>query len=234
MKLRYKGTSLGLLWAAIEPLFMFVILYVVFTAMRETRSDYAIYLISGIAVFSTFQRGTMGGITCLIDNSGILKSLNLKREFFPVTSVGTTFFLMIVKIGILFALMPIFNFTPTWTIILFPIPLALLIVLVLGLSYILSIVTVYFRDIQPLWGVFVYGLIFVTPVFWYEDQVGGFLLELQKINPLSQLIELFHKVILGTAPSLNEWVYSSAFVFGILILGYIIFQKYEKKITEML
>lgn len=234
MKLRYKGTYLGLLWAALEPLFMFVIMYVVFTGIREVRTDYAIYLISGIAMYSTFQMGTAGGLTSILDNSGMLKSINLQREFFPVASTGTTFFLMIVKLGILFALMPIFHFVPTWTIIMFPLPLILLILLIQGISYILSIVSVYFRDIKPLWNVFVYGLLFITPIFWYVDQANGILKKFQMFNPLGQIIDLFHNVILGAIPTINDWIYSSIIVIGIFLFGYYFFHHYEKKIMEML
>jgi len=110
----------------------------------------------------------------------------------------------------------------------------MLLLLILGLSYMLSIITIYFRDIQPLWSVFIYGLLFITPIFWYEDQASGILLQLQTINPLGQLVEIFHKIILGTVPTLNEWIYSFAFVLGIFFAGYVLFQKYEKKIVEVL
>ena len=97
MKLRYKGTSLGLIWAGLEPLFMFLILYVVFTSIRSQRDDFGIYLISGILMFNLFQRGTISGLSSLVDNGGIMKSLKIKKELFPVASTGTTAFFVILQ-----------------------------------------------------------------------------------------------------------------------------------------
>ena len=234
MKLRYKGTALGILWTVLEPIFIFAILYIVFTNLRAAREDYAIYLISGILLFNIFQKGTMGGLSSLQESGGLLKTLNINKEFFPVASTGTTLLFMIVQIGILFGLMGILQFHPSWTLILFPIPVVLLLLLILGLSYIFSIVFVYFEDIQPFWGVFVYGLLFVTPIFWYVDEGTGILSEFQKINPLGQIIEIFHKIIFGHLPSWSDWTVCSALVFGILFVGFAVFQKFQNGIIEEL
>ena len=105
----------------------------------------------------------------------------------------------------------------------------------LGLSYILSIINVYVRDIQTIWGVAVHALFFVSPIFWYLKDVDGILLTIQSINPVGQLIEITHKlVVFGQVPPLSEWLYSGLFVFAILIFGYAIFRKFESSIVEEL
>jgi len=233
--MRYKQSYLGLFWAAFEPLLMFVILYIVFTSIREARrEDFAIYLITGIMIYHIFLKGSMGGLTSLRNNQAILKSMNLKREFFPVVSTGSITILMFVEVMVFLSLMPIFGFTPSWTIVFFPIVIILLLLLILGVSYLLSIVYVHSADIQYLWGVFVYALLFASPVFWYLDDIDGILLEIQKINPLGQLLEIAHKLVFGQEVLLSEWLYTSGFIFGILFLGYYVFRKYEKTIVEKL
>ena len=234
IKLRFKGTYLGLLWAALEPLFMFSILYVVFSTIRITsKEDFAIYLMVGVLLYHLFSRGTGLGLTSITQNAGILKSLRTNREIFPVIATGSTCLFLFVQIGVLFGLMPIFNFVPSWTIVLLPIVLGLFLVLVLGVNYLLSTLYVYVRDVQPIWSVLVYALLFVSPVLWRIDQVDGILLEIQKINPIGQIIELAHKIVVfGEVPPLNEWLYTTAFVFGILFFGYAVFQKCQLKIVE--
>jgi len=234
MKMRYKGTHLGLIWAALEPLFMFVVLHIVFTTIRETREDFAIYLISGLLMFHLFVRGTNNGLSSIRDNASILKFMNIPKEFFPVASLGTICLFLFVHLGVLFGLMPIFNFVPPWTIVFLPIPFILLLLLILGISYFFSILNVYIRDIQPFWGVIVFALLFATPIFWHLDEIDGVLLEIHKINPLGQLIEIFHKILFGSIPPLGDWLYASALVFGILIVGYAIFHKYSKHVVEEL
>jgi len=235
IKIRFKSTYLGVVWAAIEPLLTFIVLFVVFTSIRGQDEDFAIYLISGIMLYHIFLRGTTGGLGSLTSNSGILKSLNTKREFFPVVATAAIGILALVDIAVFFALMPVFQFTPAWTLVLLPIPIFLVLILVLGMSYLLSIATVFVRDIQHIWTIFAHTLLFVSPIFWYLENVDGVLSVIQKINPLGQLIELTHGlVIYKQIPILSDWIYTTIFVIAIFFIGYFVFHKYEGRITEEL
>ena len=236
IKLRFVGSYLGLIWAALEPLLLFVVLYVVFSTIRkQSGPEFAIYLISGIILFHLFKSGTMGGLNSLKQNSGILNSLNIKKDIFPTINAGTTFLTLFLNVGVLFALMPVFGFVPSWTIVFLPIVLVLFLVLVLGVCYILSIAYIYVRDIQPVWVVISYALLFITPIFWYVSEVDGILLTIHSINPLGQVIELTHNVIVfGIIPPLLDWVYTTSIIFGIFFVSYFIFHKLEKNIVEII
>ena len=108
-----------------------------------------------------------------------------------------------------------------------------MLVLVMGLTYLLSVASIYLRDIHPLWNVIVLALFFISPIFWYVDEVDGILLEILKFNPLGQLIEIAHQVVVfGQVPPLNEWLYTSSIIFGILFFGFFIFKRFENKIVE--
>jgi ABC-type polysaccharide/polyol phosphate export permease len=104
----------------------------------------------------------------------------------------------------------------------------------LGLSYFLSIATIYVRDIQPFWGIFSHSLLFISPVFWKLENVNGTVLtQIHSINPLGQIIELTHHfAIYGDLPPLNDFVYTALIVLGILFTGYAIFNRLESKIME--
>ena len=144
IKIRFKGTYLGFAWNALEPTLTFVILNIVFTTIRENPGEnFAIYLLSGILIYHVFIRGTNAGLSSLTTNKGILLSLKINREFFPVVATAATSLLLLIEVGVLFVLMPFFDFIPPWTIFLLPILFGLVILFVLGLSYILSIIHVY-------------------------------------------------------------------------------------------
>ena len=234
IKIRFKNTYLGILWAALEPMLYFIVLYVVFSTIRETTVDFAIYLISGVMLYQIFSRGTSGGLTSLTGNSSIIKSLNIRREIFPVIATVAIGLLAFITAAVFFGLMPVFQFIPSWTIVLLPIPVFLLLILILGVSYFLSVATVYVRDIQHLWSIFVHALLFVSPIFWYVDEIKvGILLEIQKINPLGQLIEINHKLVInGEIPAISDWLYTSGIIFVIFFVGYAVFQKFQIKIVE--
>ena len=116
-----------------------------------------------------------------------------------------------------------------------PLSIGLLIFLVLGFSYLLSIVNVFLKDIQPIWAVLVQTLLFISPIFWYLKDANELLLSIHSINPIGQLIEINHEIILfGEIPPISDWLYTSAFVFGILFLGYGVFCKFQQKVIDEL
>jgi len=224
---------MGLLWAAIEPLAYFVVLYLVFSTIRDSGTDFAIYLITGIVFYHIFSRGTSGGLVSLIMNRGILQSVNIRREFFPIVATVAIGILAFVDVGVFFGVMPIFQFVPSWTVVLLPIPLILLLVLILGLSFLLSVVNVYIRDISNIWGILIHTLLFISPIFWRPEEVDGILLQIHKINPLGQLIHISHKLVIdGQIPPLSEWVYTTLFIFGIFALGYFVFHRLQDTVVE--
>lgn len=234
IKNRYKGTYLGLLWAALEPFFYFIVLYLVFTAIREVpKENFAVYLITGVMFFHLFVKGTTMSITILGRNP-VLTSLNIKKEFFPVLSTSVTFWLTLVELMIVFVLMIIVGFVPPWTIIYTPLLIILFLSLILGISYFISILFVFIRDVNPIWNVLSHSLIFISPIFWYVDEVKGTILfEIQKINPLGQIIELAHKLLVfGEIPTNDEWISTTIFVAGILFLGFLFFKLFENKVME--
>ncbi len=235
IKIRYGGTYLGFLWTVLEPMILFIFLYLLFESIRITRrEDFAIYLFTGIILYHAFTKGTLSGLASLKDNNSMLSSLNIKREFFPLVATVTTAILLLVEVGVYFGLMPFFQFIPGLEILLLPVVLILFLFLVLGMSYILSIIFVYTKDIQPLWAVFVHALFFITPIFWYLEDGKGIVLEIQKINPLGQLIEISHQIVFGNIPPLNDWLYTTVIIFGIFFAGYALFQKFEKNAMEQM
>lgn len=236
IKIRYKGTKLGLLWTALEPTLTFVLLYLVFTTIRiKEGENFAIYLLTGIFIYHIFSRGTYAGLMSIRGNKNILQSLFFDREFFVSASTLTTTLLMFVEVAILFALFPFFQFIPPWTIVFFPLVILMLLALIQGFSYFLAIVFVFYKDIQPLWGVVLHAAFFITPILWYVDSVSGILLDIHRINPIGQIIELGHKLIVfGQIPSIFDWLYATAFVAGIFLVGYVVFRKYQDRIVEEL
>ena len=233
IKTRFKNTYIGLIWTVIEPLAYFVVLYVVFSTIRPRETDFAIYLLTGILFFQVFSKGTSGGLTSLVSNSGIMQSVSIRRIFFPIVSTVSVGILAFIDVGVFFGMMPIFQFVPSWTIILLPIPLILLLVLIMGLSLLLSVVNVYVRDTQHIWSIVIRSLFFVSPIFWNPKDVDGILLQIHKINPFGQLIDISHKLVIdGQIPPISEWAYTTLIICGIFVLGYFVFNRLQEKIVE--
>jgi len=180
-------------------------------------------------------RGTTSGASSITANGGIIKSLKIRKELFPVVTTVAMGLLAFVDIGVFFGLMPVFKFVPDWTILLLPAVMSLLLILVLGLSYILSILNAFTRDVSIIWQVFTRLLFFVSPIFWSLDEADDLLIKIQQINPLGQLIELGHILVVEKqVPSINDWISPAIIIVAIFFTGFFIFHKLEKKVTEEL
>lgn len=236
VKNRYLGTYLGSIWAFLEPLLLFVLLYFVFTEIRtSSRESFAIYLLTGIMLYHIFVRGTTFGLNSIRGNKSIILSINIKREFLPLASTLSTTAIAIVNVIVFLAISAFFQFEFSLTIFALPIILCYLLLLILGISYILSIVNVFVKDIQRAWPIGIHALFFISPIFWYLDSVGGVLQNFQKINPLGQIVELAHHVIVYKEfPPLNDWLYTLTFILVILGVGLLVFRIFDKRIIEEL
>jgi len=236
IKTRFKQSYLGFFWSALEPLLYFGILYLVFTNIAGKDDElFPIYLITGILFFHVFIRGTTGGMESLKGNDGILTSLGIKKEFFPVTATVSIAILSIIDAGVFLALIVGFGFIPTWTLILIPIPLIMLLFLILGISYFLSIASIYAKDVYYGWTIATHALFFLTPIFWFLKDTGGMLTIIHQFNPLGQLIEIAHQlVVYGEIPPVTDWLHAVGLIAVIFILCYIFFKRYENKVVEEL
>jgi len=151
-----------------------------------------------------------------------------------MTSTLSSTILALVEVGVFVTLLPFLGYVPQWTMLLLAIPIFLVLVLLLGFTYFLSVTNIFFKDIQIIWAVLIQALFFITPIFWYLEDVDGILLDLQAINPLSQIINLAHKIVFGINPTIDEWGYTFFLTSIYLLVCYLVFRKYEKKIIEEL
>ena len=236
IKQRFKGTYLGLLWTALEPALVFILLYTVFTSIKlRVGENFPIYLLTSIILYHIFTRGTVAGASSIRSNRPMILSIKINNEFFPVVTTLATGMLVFVQVGVFFGLMPFFQFIPASTIIFLPIVLLLLLVLTLGFSYILSLLSIFIKDIQIIWGIIIHALFFITPIIWYLEDANEFLLWVHAFNPVGQIIELGHNIVVfGKLPPLYDWIYASLFAIIIFFVGFGLFQKFESKIAEEL
>ena len=233
IKRKFKKTSFGLILAGIIPIIGFIFFYVLFRSIGISfKEEFAMYLLVGIVFFNLFQLGTMSGLTSIIANRMILRSRKINSELFPVVSTGTTAIFSLIGIGVIFLFPPIFHHQISWSWALLPLVMLLLLGLILGLSYVFSIIYYFFKSAKYFWQFFVFALFFLTPIFWYIDEANGFALIFHQVNPLGQLIEIAHKLILNETSSLGDWIYATLLVGIILVLGYLFFKKFEKKALE--
>ena len=168
-KLRYFGSALGYLWSLIRPLLFFGVLYFVFTVIFQIGKGvphYGVYLLTGIVLWSYLAEATSGCVQCLVQREALLRKVRFPRMVIPLSVSLTSLF----NLGMNFIAVLVFalanGLSPRieW-LELIPIVLAL-VVLATGLGMILSVLYVRYRDIQPIWDVFIQAWFYLSPVMY--------------------------------------------------------------------
>lgn len=231
---RYRGSVLGFIWTFLEPLLILSVLYFVFTnVFKSGIENYAVFLLLGITMWNFFARGTSMGMNSFISKTGIINKTYLPREILPLSSTITSLFMAIFEFGILFVFFIAFNFIPPQTILLLPFLVMLEFVLVLGIAYSLSVLSVRYRDVQYIWGVIITAGFFAVPIFYSFDILPENIKQILLLNPMAHIIEISHDVVLnGVLPEISGVIYTITISFSLLIIGGIIFKFLNYKVIE--
>lgn len=236
VKLRYRNSVLGFLWSFLEPLLMLAVLYYVFTnIIKSGIENYALYLLLGLIIWYMFSRATTMGLSSLIDRSGIISKVYFRREIVVISSCLTAFIMMGLEFTAFAFFAVAFQFIPPLTITLLPLLLIDLFVLSLGVSLLLSILTVYFRDIRFIWQILLQAGFFITPIIYKLNMFDENIQKILRINPLVPILDTAHNLVLyNTLPTLNVALYIMGSTTAIFMIGYVVFKTKSKRLIEEL
>lgn len=222
IKLKYRRSFLGYLWSVLNPLFVMVIMVVVFTTMfRSDIPNFPLYLLCGQILFNYMSEATSAAITSVMDSGGLLKKIYVPKYIFTVSKVTSTLITMLLSL-IALILVALFTKTPvTVTYFLIVIPLLELYVFSLGLGLFLAQAAVFFRDIRYIYSVLLTGWTYLTPIFYPVSLLDGMVKDIvTKVNPMYYYIDQFRCLVMyGEIPGAQSFLYASAVALAMLLLG---------------
>lgn len=193
-KLRYQGSALGYLWSLLRPLFIFLIMYVVF--IRFLRFDFgvphsALYLLIGIVLWSFFTEVTSTGVSAIVGKGDLIRKINFPK-YVIVIAVSVSALINLALNFLVIGAFMVFSGVDITPTILLVIPLVLeLFVLSLAIAFILSAVFVKLRDMNYVWDVIMQGLFYAIPIFYPIAMVPDGILKIMMLNPIAQIIQDF-------------------------------------------
>ena len=198
-----KGAILGMAWLVLRP-FVQVAAYVlivsfIFGARLQPeggRFDYAIYILAGLFGWQLLQRGLEDSTSLIRARIEVLKQVPYPIETLPVTSLLTTAIGPAVTLAV-YILFAAIAGKLGWSILLLPLPLALLVMLLLGLSWMFMVVGVILKDLHDMIGLVLALAIYASPVILSESMVGPSLWRIILFNPLSHPVIAFRDVLQG-------------------------------------
>jgi len=234
-KLRNEGSYLGILWYLLNPLLMFGLLLLIFSTRLGTDiPSYPIYLLLGIVMFNFFQSSTIESTKSIIkEDAGIIKSINFQKESLIFAIILKSLFSHFFEILLFAILLIVFKINLVLILAYLPM-LVLLSFFTLGVSLILSSLTVYFVDLENIWNFAVRLIWFGTPIFYaIEGQTRLFYLNL--FNPMFYFITTAREIIIySNLPQI--WLILGCVFYSLLFLfaGLILFNKLKNKFAEMI
>lgn len=236
VQLRYQGSVLGFLWTLLKPLMQFAVLYIVFSVfMRIQVEHYQLYLLLGILMWNYIAEGTMNGMLALAQKANIIKKVYFPRVFVVVSSSLHHLFVLLVSLGVFFVFFFASGLRLPWTAPLLIVSVALLYALVLGLSLLLAVLHLKFRDTSQIWELLVMAGFFLSPVIYPLSVIPAQYHTLLFLNPVTGLIQYTRLLLLeGQLPSAAGALYVTAFSLGMLALGTWLFGRYSHLAAEEL
>jgi len=231
---RYAGQVFGLFWTIGHPMilmgiYVFIFAYVFKMRIGGTRElplDYTTYLLSGLIPWLSFQDAMSKSTTVIVNNANIVKQVVFPIEILPVKGVISSFITQSISTLILMGYVGFSYQSLHLTYLLIPLLFFLQTLGMIGVSYILSSIGVYFRDLKDLVQVFCVVGIYLMPIFYLPDQVPRVFRPLLYLNPFTYLSWCYQDIFyFGRFEHLYAWMVFPTLCFGIFVIGYRLFRK---------
>lgn len=227
IKIKYRRSVLGVVWTLLNPLFMMIILSIVFSNLfRFDIENFPLYILSGQLIFNFFSGATTDAMSSIIGNAALIKKIYVPKYLFVLSRVFSSFINLLASFSALLLMMLVMRAELNWTVFLVVIPICLVAVFSLGVGLLLAAVTVQFRDIMHLYSVFIMGLMYLTPVIYPMSILPPAIEMIVLANPLTNMLQMLRDVMLnGCVPSAASILIGAAEAAVALAVGLYVFYK---------
>jgi ABC-2 type transport system permease protein len=245
-KLRFFGSALGYFWQLVRPLLLFGVLYVVFTHFVRFNAGVPYFpavLLTGIVMFTFFGDATSGAVTSVIDRESLVRKIEFPRLVVPLAVVLTASFNLGLNLLAVMVFVLAMGVTPQLTWLLVPLLLLALVALATGAAMLLSALYPRFRDIRPIWEVFLQLAFYGSPILYALEIVPNpNIREALMFSPLGSILQQTrHWLIDPNAASAAQAIgggarllVPAAILLGTLLLGLWVFSREAPRIAEEL
>lgn len=240
---RYKESALGAAWSVLSPLFLLFVYAVVWGVIFQPRwtspdgseGPFALYIFSGIIAFTLFSE-IVNSATGLVQwNATLIKRTTVSPKILPISSSLSSLFTFALN-SVPFALMYlVLAGPPPWTIVLAPLLVIPLWVLCLGLSFLISAVGAYFRDLAQIVPLLTTAVLFLSPVFYPVDALPERLRPVVTVlSPLGVILPASKDLLFfGVLPDLLPLAAYSVVACAVLALGWWVYGKAARGFADV-
>lgn len=204
-KLRYQGSAVGYLWSLLRPLFMFLILYMVFTTvfpLGKGVPHFPVYLFVGMILWNFFTEMTQQSLGSIVGRGDLIRKISIPRWLIVVSTSLNSLINLGLNLVVLVVFMVFNHVAPMWTLLWLPLLIIEVYLFALGLAFFLSAVFVKFRDIIYIWELFIQAGFYITPILYPLTRIQSPLFrKLLFMNPMAQSIQDARYAVISHDPS---------------------------------
>ena len=231
LKVKYRRSTLGILWSMLNPLLMMMILSAVFSYMfKSAIANYPVYLMIGQLTFGFFSESTNTAMTSMLSAASLIKKVYIPKYIFPMEKVLFSLINIAFTSIALIIVMLYSNMSFELSVICVPFIIGLLTIFNIGIGLLLATVTVFFRDIVHLYGVLTMALMYFTPIIYPVSALPEFMRSAVSINPMYWYVGTMRDIIMGGVfPTMDQWIACFSFAIISIVIGLIVFKKQQDK-----
>ncbi|MCF6158756.1 MAG: ABC transporter permease [wastewater metagenome] len=210
--LRYKGSTFGVLWSIMLPLAQLLVLVFVFKKVIPLDIDaYPAFVFSALLPWTWFSSSLNTASRLFINNRGLLWRPNFSPVNLIIVNTLSNLLIYLIVMPILFGVLIFYGRAITLTILILPLLIVIQGIFIVGLGLIIATLNVFYRDVEHIVNVFLMLLFYLTPVFYWSQDISKDYYILYKINPVAVLIQSYRSIFFySTYP---DW--SSLLLLGI-------------------
>ena len=233
---RYKNSILGVMWSFLNPLLQLAVYAIIFGALLAGGDPtYHIYICVALIPWTYFTTAITQSAFTVIGNGDIIKKVYFPREILPISVVTSEAINFVISTIIILAFVLAAGLGLTKYILFYPLILLIQYILLLGISFIVSSVTVYFRDLEHIIGVVLMAAFYGTPIVYKLEQLPSSLQILMQLNPMTHLINAYRDIFYyQQMPNIKALMILLAGSLLLTVIGYFIFKKLQKGFAEEL
>jgi lipopolysaccharide transport system permease protein len=240
LKVRYRGSFLGVYWSLLNPLIMTGLYTAIFGSVfseyyNKSLVNYMLAAFTGLVALNFFSAATTQSLTSLVNNGPLLNKIRLPMSIFPLSMVGANVFQFAVGALPLLAIVTLVTSKSLLNVLALLLPLLALICVSTGVSFIVSSLFVFFRDLPYFYELLVFVLWLSSPIFYPAAIVPAKVKYFLGLNPLTPIIESLRQIALsGHLPNLSMLL--GALLSGTIILtiGSICFGWFQSQFMDLL
>ena len=233
---KYKNSFLGVVWSFLNPLLQIVVYAIIFSFILKNKQEhYAIFLCCGIIPWTFFSIAINKSAFTIIENGNIIKKVYFPREIIPVSVVTAETINFLISTIIIIGFVIIGGIGVSKYILLYPFILLAQYLIILAISFIVSSICVYFRDLQHFIGIILQLLFYAAPIVYSQDSIPQNYQWILKINPMTYIINAYRDIFYYQKCDELKSLFLIILI-GIIAscIGYVFFYKLQKGFAEQL